>query len=50
MYNCNYIYYIIQSLFYVSTISKILRFCNVYFLGRINESLSVMIISTRLIL
>ena len=37
MYICNYLYYIyrVQSLFYVATISKIVRFYNVYFLGQI---------------
>ena len=37
MYNYNYIYYYIQSLFHVASISKIVRFYNAYFLGRIQS-------------
>ena len=38
MYNCNQLIILyIQSLFYVATISKIVLFDNVYFLGQINE-------------
>ena len=41
MYNCNYLYY----MFYVATISKNVRFYNIYFLGQVNESVCLVSLS-----